>query len=66
LPAPSPSHRALSSRGVQLAAATLLGLATVALLIGVLALGLFEDHTQGPATWFQVPATEDFHASAAP
>lgn len=52
MPVPSPSHRsAVSRRGTQLAAATALGILVAALVLGLIALGLYEAHRQGPSRW---------------
>lgn len=59
LPARSVSRpSALSRRGIQLAAATVLGTLIVLLLAGTLLLGLYEAHHQGPARWARPVETE--------
>ena len=54
LPARSPERkRALSSRGVQLATATALGVLVVLLVTGVIVLGLYEIHCCGVSAWIR-------------
>lgn len=53
---PLPAQRssrdsALSRRGSQLAAATVLGAVTVLLVLGAVLLGLYEAHCQGLSAW---------------
>ena len=48
----------ISKRGIQLAAATVLGTLTVLLLAAAVFLGVYEAHLQGPANWARPATTE--------
>ncbi len=60
---PSP---ALSRRGSQFAAATVLGIITVLLIAGTIALGITEEHKAGPDNWFRVHLSTEVIRYAAP